>query len=668
MGIFDALTTAVTGLQAQSFALQNISGNIANSQTTGFKETDTSFQDLVTAASQNEQTSGSVLASSVATNTVQGAIQSSSVSTDMAINGDGYFIVAQPTSVSGNQPVFNGVSLYTRRGDFQENSQGFLVNGAGYYLMGIPIDQSTGNPVGSVPQVLEFGNNEIPAQATTQIQYQANLPTFPQTTNANTSVPNSDLINPADFTSNALLLPATIQGTGATLQPDAPAVDTGTTDISGLPTGGTTGSLVLTGTGTATISIAATDSATTVLQKINAQTGTTGITATLDASNNLVLTSADATTNISTAGSTPAIVTELLGAGNTGANATNLINQGAVTSGQTLTITVGTSNPTLTITFGTNPGDVETLAQLNTKLAGLTGGTASVNTANGDLTAAANNLTDQVTVGGTANAAVFGVTTLTASPPTVGPVIGNDVPNFLNESVSGGSITAYDSLGNPVNVQLRWAKVASASNGGTDTWELFYQTNPNATGTQPAWVNVGTRFQFDSSGQMNPPVGSLTINGLTVNGDNIGNVQLSFGSGGITQFADTSGAVNINQLQQNGSAAGKLTGISVDNQNRVIGTFSNGQTEPLAQVTLATFNGQNYLQSLNGGAFAATVDSGPAILSASGKVVGSSLEGSNVDIATQFSQLIVAQQAYSANARVMTTADQMIQSLLTVIQ
>src|SRR5262249_59945374 len=130
MGIFDALTTAVTGLQAQSFALQNISGNIANSQTTGFKETNTSFQDLVTAATPNAQTSGSVLASSVATNSVQGAIQSEQVSTYMAINGDGYFIVARPTSVSGNQPVFNGVTLYTRRGDFQENAEGFLVNGA----------------------------------------------------------------------------------------------------------------------------------------------------------------------------------------------------------------------------------------------------------------------------------------------------------------------------------------------------------------------------------------------------------------------------------------------------------------------------------------------------------------------------------------------------------
>jgi flagellar hook protein FlgE len=661
MGIFDALTTAVTGLQAQSFALQNISGNIANSQTTGFKETDTSFQDLVTASLPSQQTSGSVLANSVATNTVQGAIQSESASTDMAINGSGYFVVSQPVSFTGNQPVFNGVDLYSRRGDFQENENGFLVNGAGYYLMGIPLDRTTGNPVGSVPQVLQFSNNEIPAQATSQIQYQANLPSIPQTPNQNTSVPGSELIKPADFTSNPLLLPATITGAGATLLPDAAAVDTGTTNLATLPTGGNTGSLILNGT---TISINAADSATTILQKINAQTATTGISATLNASNNLVLTSKDAVTNISTAGSTASILTEL-GVG-AGANATNLVNQGAVTSGQTLTITVG-ANPTLTVTFGTLAGQVQTLAQLNTALAALSGGVASVNPANGNIAVAANNLTDQVVLGGN-TATAFGTINQTASPPTVGPVIGNDLTSFLNESISGGSITSFDALGNPVNVQLRWAKVASAAQGGTDTWELFYQTNPNATGTQAAWQNAGTRFQFDATGQMNPPVANLTLNNLTVNGDTIGNVQLSFGSNGITQFADSSGAVKVNTLQQNGSAAGQLTGISVDNQNRIIGTFSNGQTVPLAQVSLATFNGPNNLQGLDGGAFAATVDSGPPIFSASGKIVGSALEGSNVDIATQFSHLIVAQQAYSANAKVMTTADQMIQSLLTVIQ
>ena len=64
----------------------------------------------------------------------------------MAINGDGYFIVQSPTGFTGNTPIFGGVDSYTRRGDFQLNAQGYLVNGSGYYLEGIPIDPTTGNP------------------------------------------------------------------------------------------------------------------------------------------------------------------------------------------------------------------------------------------------------------------------------------------------------------------------------------------------------------------------------------------------------------------------------------------------------------------------------------------------------------------------------------------
>jgi flagellar hook protein FlgE len=180
MGIFDALNTAVAGLQAQSFALQNISGNIANSQTTGYKETDTYFEDLVSAAALGQQTANGVTAGARSTNTVQGTIQSSSVSTDMAINGDGWFVVAKPTGTSDNQPVFSGVDNYTRAGDFQLNSGGYLVNGAGYYLMGIPINRTPGNPIGSSPQVLQFSNDFVSAQETTAITYQLNLPSTPK--------------------------------------------------------------------------------------------------------------------------------------------------------------------------------------------------------------------------------------------------------------------------------------------------------------------------------------------------------------------------------------------------------------------------------------------------------------------------------------------------------
>ena len=229
MGIFDALTTAVSGLQAQSFALQNISGNIANSQTTGYKETDTYFEDLVSDAALGQQTANGVTAGSVSTNTVQGTIQSTSVSTDMAINGDGWFVVAKPAGTADNQPVFSGVNDYTRAGDFELNSGGYLVNGAGYYLMGIPIDSATGNPAGSSPQVLQFTNDFVPAQATTAITYQANLP----------STPTSGMLVGTDFEANPLAgaTPAAmITGSGATLSPDAAASGTGTVSL----TSGTT--------------------------------------------------------------------------------------------------------------------------------------------------------------------------------------------------------------------------------------------------------------------------------------------------------------------------------------------------------------------------------------------------------------------------------------------
>jgi flagellar hook protein FlgE len=310
---------------------------------------------------------------------------------------------------------------------------------------------------------------------------------------------------------------------------------------------------------------------------------------------------------------------------------------------------------------------VQTLAQLQTALAALPNVTASVNQTNGDISAIANNSTDQITVAGSANASRFGIQNLLAVPAN-GTVIADDVTTFTNETVSGGSVTAFDSTGNPVNIQLRWAKTNSVAVGGTDSWQLFYQMNSNATGTQSAWKNVGTVFNFNTSGQLTPPLSSITLTNLTVNGDALGNVQFVLGNNGLTQFADTSGTVQVNQFQQNGFAAGKLQSIAVNDQNRVVGTFSNGQNIPLALITLANFNGQNGLQALNGGAYSATVDSGPPLFSATGQIVGNSVEASNVDIATQFSHMIVAQQAYSASAKVMTTANQMLQSLLTVVQ
>src|SRR3954453_759122 len=140
MGIFDAMNTSVSGLSAQSFALQNISGNIANASTTGYKGIGTSFEDLIpNATNPTRQNAGGVTAFAKATITTQGTVSASSVATNMAINGDGFFNVQKATAVVDNAPVFSGVTNYTRRGDFKLNANGNLVNGAGYYLMVVAV-------------------------------------------------------------------------------------------------------------------------------------------------------------------------------------------------------------------------------------------------------------------------------------------------------------------------------------------------------------------------------------------------------------------------------------------------------------------------------------------------------------------------------------------------
>jgi flagellar hook protein FlgE len=249
-----------------------------------------------------------------------------------------------------------------------------------------------------------------------------------------------------------------------------------------------------------------------------------------------------------------------------------------------------------------------------------------------------------------------------------GVVVGQDVSTFVNESIDGGSVTIYDAIGTPANLQLRWAKTDSVAAGGTDTWEMFYQTDAAATGTNPAWINSGISFAFDANGQLNPPVTNIPLTGVTINSTTIGNLNLNSPTGGITQFANTSGVATVNNLQQNGYAAGQLKSIAVSDAGNIIGTFSNGQNVALAQVPLVHFNSPNNLKALDGGAYQLTNESGPALAGSSGKIIGQSLEASNTDIATEFTKLIVTQQAYSANTKVITTANQMSQDLLNVIR
>lgn len=750
MGIFDAMNTSVGGLQAQSYALQNISGNIANSSTTGYKGIGTSFVDLIPDSSvPSKQVAGGVTANAKATITTQGTISGSTVATNMAITGDGFFSIQKATGIVDNSPVFSGVTYYTRRGDFQLNANGNLVNGAGYYLMGVTVDPKTGNPQGNVATVLKFQNNFIPAQATTSIQYAANLPTQPNTVASTTAATKTLLaaggINPSDFQANPLPVGtppapytnATVSGAAATgnirspyssttatstvaLQNNSSAAASAGTSLDGGATTHLASSILASLSGqtltinTHTITF---DNTTTVSLGTNstiglgAGTGATvqsiltaiqnaggaGVTASLNASGNIVISSGTGTDVVINSGtaatglgisgvtrggnvlSSPAITSSTVLSGSATAGNAEVITSGFA-AGDTITVntqtltfvdppTVPTANQILTT------DNIGSLLQKIDTLAGASGssvsssGVITLNTGTaGDLTVASSN--------SAAFAALGFTSTITKNrdgggTAGTGTVIGNDIATFTKESISGGAVTAYNAAGTPVNLQLRWAKTDSASLGAghSDSWNLFYQADPNATGTTVGWVNTGQAFTFAADGSLTSPSGSgITINNVSVSGQSLGSVAFNISSGGLTQYASTSGAVTINTITQNGYAAGQLRSVAVNNNGLVVGTFSNGQNLDLAQVSLSHFNGTNYLKAMDGGAYAATEQSGPAIDGASGTISGSSLEGSNTDIADEFTKLIVTQQAYSANTKVITTANSMVQDLLNVLR
>lgn len=449
MSFAGTMATAVNAIQAQSAALGHIADNIANSSTTGFKRTDTSFSEVVTASGTNVHLPGSVSAVPAYTNSVQGVINSSQIDTHMSINGSGFFVVSDSLgSVDGNV-VFDGTDYYTRRGDFSVDADGYLVNGGGYFLQGYSVDPVTGNTTGSQLNPIVVTQGFLAANGTTTVDYELNLPTVPETAVYDSGISGSDLLN---------------YGTPYTNDP----------------------------------------------------------------------------------------------------------------------------------------------------------------TAAGD-----------------------------------GYVTAADEDSFLDRSISGGSITTYDDVGNAVDIQMRWAKTSD------DNWEMFYMSDDTATGTGAKWTNAGQTYAFDSTGQLSPTISSITITAMTINGITIGDTVFDHGGGGVTQFANSQGNATVNTIDQNGYAAGELVGVSISNEGRVVGSYSNGETFDLAEIAVVDFNNADGLQKKDGTAYAATEESGAALIGgATGDIVGSSLEASNVDIADEFTKLIVTQQAYTAGTRIVTTADEMIKETL----
>ncbi|WEK03291.1 MAG: flagellar hook protein FlgE [Candidatus Devosia phytovorans] len=170
MSLSAAISSAVSGLNAQSAALASVSNNLANSSTVGYKSGDTSFASLVTGTATKTTSTGGVISSARSNVDLQGLLTTSTVSTNMAISGNGMFVVAGDSNSSD--------LLYTRNGEFTVDSEGYLVNN-GYYLQGWKTDAS-GNVIGGTSasslSAIDTDGIASVAAATTTSSMTANLP------------------------------------------------------------------------------------------------------------------------------------------------------------------------------------------------------------------------------------------------------------------------------------------------------------------------------------------------------------------------------------------------------------------------------------------------------------------------------------------------------------
>jgi flagellar hook protein FlgE len=444
------------------------------------------------------------------------------------------------------------------------DKQGYLVNGAGYYLKAIPIDAATGNPVGDVAQVFKLTAGYLAANPSTRIDYNANLPADPKT----------GLLDQSDYTTN-------------------PARST----VSGTPAQAAT----LTGAAYTPIDLSTTPTSTMTIN---------GVEVTFDSSSDgdgdgfVSLSEASGViSNALTSASSDVSVSE---------NGTSLI--------FTTTSTGASANIALTDLSGTEMGF------------------------------------------GTTDQTVYGKNEIFAGS---GTVTATEATTFATQSLDGGSVTLYDQQGSAVDVQIRWAKMSDSP----ETWNLFYESNPDASGSEARWTNAGTDFVFDSKGNLTSPAsGEITIPAMEVAGKSLGDMTMDFGSSGLTQYASSQGTIDVTLFDQDGYASGSLSSIGVSEGGRITATYSNGQQIDVAEVPLYKFNADQSLKRLDGSAFAETRESGTAVQMSETNITGGALEASNTDIAEEFSKMIVTQQAYSANSKIISTADTMMQDILNIIR
>jgi flagellar hook protein FlgE len=274
----------------------------------------------------------------------------------------------------------------------------------------------------------------------------------------------------------------------------------------------------------------------------------------------------------------------------------------------------------------------------------------------------------------------------TAGAPTEAELIadGTTTAHFSRQ------LAVFDALGTKHNLTISFHKLDS----GTDpnSWGFAISAETPSEIVSPAGVTGGLlaygHMTFNGDGSINDvhfenvtaPGTDDNTQTLAVtwsNGATPSSIALDFGTqgavgvgrtDGITQFASSN---NIAFVNQDGAEVGLRTGVSIDSDGFVIASFSNGATQKIWKLPVATFANPARLEARNGNAYVQTEQSGEFNLreansGGAGRIEPGALEGSNVDLSEEFTAMIVTQRAYSASAKTITTADEMLDELLRI--
>ena len=253
------------------------------------------------------------------------------------------------------------------------------------------------------------------------------------------------------------------------------------------------------------------------------------------------------------------------------------------------------------------------------------------------------------------------------SPYTAGQMASGAVtPEFQR------TVNVYDSQGGSQPLTFSFVKTAA----NTWNYDITYAGNAANVSSTGALYSGTMKFNTDGSlanadTALSTPSGDITLNipwaastGLASQSVNISLGSVG-GTGGVTQYDSTS---TMNASTVDGSPFGSVTGVNIGKDGTVTAQFSNGLSQDVYKIPLATFSNPDGLAQVSGNAYVANKASGAANINvadsgSAGSIASKSLEGSTVDLASEFTNLITTQRAYSASARIITTADQMLQQL-----